>query len=456
MTREREWKSFAIGSILLVCVCLLLAYGMQWYVGRQLGRQSLQFAENVAAHVLEGEGEDYQTPSAETREKVSALLQEIGYYDMDFANYSIENKRSIRLIGITQVISILFVLGACFLLGSLCMRRIYGRVDNIDKSIVKRLHEKQQNAEQGDAEHDSVGQKNEKQGDIALKERFMDGSFSVLYEHVQDIFKELDVQKKERKQEREYLKDMMSDISHQLKTPIASLVVFHDIFEEHVKDEKDDTIRKMLRESSNQLNRIQWLVLSLLKLARIEADAVKMDMKLQPLAITIERSMEALRLKQEEKGQIVSLHGDRDILLRHDADWLSEAIGNILKNAIEYTPAGGTIDIHISQNQLATMISIRDNGPGIRKEELPKIFNRFYRVSTKEKTTGVGIGLALAKSIVEEQGGVITVESAVNDDSVGIENRETYTEFVITFLAALYDFDEVFDELESRYKVEGV
>lgn len=229
-------------------------------------------------------------------------------------------------------------------------------------------------------------------------------------------------------QERTYLKELMQDISHQMKTPLASLSVFFELFSNQLKPEQVRE-NEMAEQAQQQIHRMRWLVQGMLKLAQVESGILRYDFQERPVREVIERSIHALRVKWEDKGIQIQVreNGTQPICLWQDVEWMQEAYQNLLKNAIEYAPENSTVTVSMEQTSLAVMISIEDQGEGIAEQELPKIFNRFYRVRKPgQNRDGVGIGLALAKSIIEAQGGVITVYSHTEQAS--------FTRFVVTFL----------------------
>jgi signal transduction histidine kinase len=224
-----------------------------------------------------------------------------------------------------------------------------------------------------------------------------------------------------------FLKNIISDISHQLKTPLSSLVMFNELMLE------DITMKEHLREdflerSKSQLNRMEWLILNLLKMARLEAGAIEFKKEQILLVNAIHKAVNALRDKLDIKKQLLEVAGDFDkVYFTGDEEWTAEAVINILKNCIEHTPEGGHISIELSETPLFSSIIIRDNGEGIDKKDLPRIFERFYKGTDSVKTESVGIGLALSKLIIEGQGGSISVWS----------EKGKGTKFEITFLKSV-------------------
>lgn len=226
----------------------------------------------------------------------------------------------------------------------------------------------------------------------------------------------------ELKKEKQFLVDILSDISHQLKTPLSSMIIYNDILlNKELTNQQKNTF---LINNKNQLYRMNWLIKSILRLARIDANAIEFSMENKSLNETVEDSIEALKGKADENGIKINLINKGDIYLVHDTSWLQEALINIIKNAIEHNKKGGKIDIEISENPIYTRIVIEDNGEGISEEDLPNIFKRFYRAKGSKKSESVGIGLALSKSIIEAHGGIIEARSKV----------KCGTKFIITFI----------------------
>lgn len=221
------------------------------------------------------------------------------------------------------------------------------------------------------------------------------------------------------RKDKENLQKSLSDISHQLKTPLTSIIVMV----ENILDDDDMPLeirREFLNDIKHNTNTISFLVQSLLKLSKLDAEAVKFRYEQVEVKSIVDECIKNTAVMAEILG--VRLETDcNDIILNCDRKWLCEAITNIIKNCIEHSH-NGNIKITAEQNKLYTKISIKDNGSGIDKEDLPHIFERFYK-GKNSSDDSVGIGLALAKSIIEKQGGYISVSSELNKGS----------EFVIKF-----------------------
>lgn len=221
------------------------------------------------------------------------------------------------------------------------------------------------------------------------------------------------------RKDKENLQKSLSDISHQLKTPLTSIIVMV----ENILDDDDMPLeirREFLNDIKHNTNTISFLVQSLLKLSKLDAEAVKFRYEQVEVKSIVDECIKNTAVMAEILG--VRLETDcNDIILNCDRKWLCEAITNIIKNCIEHSH-NGNIKITAEQNKLYTKISIKDNGSGITKEDLPHIFERFYK-GKNSSDDSVGIGLSLAKTIIEKQGGYISVSSELNKGS----------EFVIKF-----------------------
>ena len=219
--------------------------------------------------------------------------------------------------------------------------------------------------------------------------------------------------------DKENLQKSLSDISHQLKTPLTSIIVMV----ENILDDDDMPLeirREFLNDIKHNTNTISFLVQSLLKLSKLDAEAVKFRYEQVEVKSIVDECIKNTAVMAEILG--VRLETDcNDIILNCDRKWLCEAVTNIIKNCIEHSQ-NGNIKITADQNKLYTKISIKDNGSGITKEDLPHIFERFYK-GKNSSDDSVGIGLSLAKTIIEKQGGYISVSSELNKGS----------EFVIKF-----------------------
>lgn len=209
--------------------------------------------------------------------------------------------------------------------------------------------------------------------------------------------------------EKEFLKNTISDISHQLKTPLAALNIYNGLLQDEAGELS--AVKEFAALSEQELDRIETLVQSLLKITKLDAGAIVIEKDTENIADMM-RDIElhfAYRARQEQKEIILS--GSDKVLLFCDRDWLMEAIDNIVKNALDHTEKGDTIQIEWKALSSAVQITVKDNGFGIHPEDLHHIFKRFYRSRFSKDRQGIGLGLPLAKGIVEAHSGTIEVDS---------------------------------------------
>ena len=209
--------------------------------------------------------------------------------------------------------------------------------------------------------------------------------------------------------EKEFLKNTISDISHQLKTPLAALNIYNGLLQDG--DMELSAVKEFADLSEQELDRIEILVQNLLKITKLDAGAIVLEKTTENVADML-RDVElhfAYRAKQEHKELVLS--GPEEVLLFCDRDWLTEAIDNIVKNALDHTESGDTVHITWKALPNAVQIAVKDNGCGIHPEDLHHIFKRFYRSRFSQDKQGIGLGLPLAKTIVEAHSGTIEVDS---------------------------------------------
>ncbi len=258
-------------------------------------------------------------------------------------------------------------------------------------------------------------------GDYSLDVRDNhEGELSILKSDIYKVTLKLSEHSALLQQDKRKLTNAISDISHQLKTPLTSMMVMADL----LGDAKlDDTKRAEFTNNIRiQLERIEWLVSSLLKLSKIDAGTVSFKKDTIYVSELIERVVHPVAVPMDIKQQSLHILGGKEVTFIGDFNWTAEALINILKNCVEHTQEGGDISISFSDNTLFTEIIIEDNGKGIAKEDLPYIFKRFYKGKNASEDS-VGIGLAMAHSIVNSQHGDIEVKSKIGEG----------TKFIIKF-----------------------
>jgi len=235
-----------------------------------------------------------------------------------------------------------------------------------------------------------------------------EGELSILKSNIYKVTLMLSEKSTLLQQEKIRLTDAISDISHQLKTPLTSMMVMADLLSDPKLNEAKRV--EFTRNIGVQLERMEWLVSSLLKLSKIDAGTAIFKKDKIHVNKLIEKAVEPILIPMDIKEQTLKVSGDNTSIFVGDLNWTVEAIINLLKNSVEHTENGGEVSISFLENALFTEITIMDNGKGIPKEDLPYIFKRFYKGKNASEDS-VGIGLAMAYSIIKSQNGDIEVMS---------------------------------------------
>jgi len=215
--------------------------------------------------------------------------------------------------------------------------------------------------------------------------------------------------------ERADLQELISDISHQVKTPIANLkMIDATLLEQTVSPEKQ---REFLCAMGGQLDKLDFLMQAMIKTSRLETGVISLQAKVQPLYGTLAAALGGILLKAEKKQIEVTVDCTETVSAAHDRKWTTEALFNILDNAVKYTPEGGKIHVAVACWEMYAKIDISDTGIGIPEEHQGAIFKRFYREDSVHDAPGIGIGLYLAREIITRQTGFIRVVSEVGAGS---------------------------------------
>ena len=236
-----------------------------------------------------------------------------------------------------------------------------------------------------------------------------EGAMYRLFHEVNSLVTMADAHADSERRAKEFLRRTISDISHQLKTPIAALNIYNGILQQETADAA--TVREFTSLSEQELDRIESLVQSLLKMARLDAGAITLERSPENVFDLLEHIKRQYSFRAEQEGKEIALEGDEQTVFSCDRTWLTEAIGNLVKNALDHTAQGDRILVRWQQSPCLTQITVEDTGSGIHSEDLYHIFKRFYRSRFSKDTQGVGLGLPLAKSIVEAHQGSIEVHS---------------------------------------------
>lgn len=250
-----------------------------------------------------------------------------------------------------------------------------------------------------------------------------EGELSILKNNLYKVMILLRTASEDAKKDKLYLADSLADISHQLKTPLTSMMIITEV----LQDEKDEEKRAgFIRIIEEQLEKMKWLITTLLKLSKLDADTADFNMKSLNCANIIDRSINPFLVQAEIRKIKISKHVN-PFTFMGDENWSVEALENIIKNCLEHTSDGGTLNINTNSTTIYNEIEISDNGSGIAKEDLPHIFERFYH-GKNSSAESVGIGLALSKAVFSKENANIDVKSK---EGIGTKFTIRFYKFVV-------------------------
>lgn len=392
--RNPEARRITFKFIIILIIGVVTIVASSFTIAKKISDTLINQNAIILANVLEGKEESqivknfYQNKSTEEVEKAKEILSSYGYDE----NTSLSGDEIV--LGILKTMLIIFTptiilfLSILYLVFLRELKLIYKDIEGI-VSNTGAMSKGEYKKIEGDC----------KEGEMAI----LISSLNYMGDRVNNSIELL-------QSDKEHLKDFLSDISHQLKTPLASLIMFNDLLRENDNMPYEDRV-KFLDKSEEQLGKMEWLIMNLLKVGRIEANAIKFESEMQPLRETIELSLSSLKEEAKKKNQELIVEGQLDTEIFHDKEWLAEALTNIIKNSIEHTDECGKIAIEVSRGPIITKIYIKDNGIGMSKELQGKVFKRFYKGENSKNPKRIGIGLSLAKSIIEEMQGEIKLIS---------------------------------------------
>lgn len=242
------------------------------------------------------------------------------------------------------------------------------------------------------------------------------GAIYKLFGRVEQLALSLQAKGEAEHRAKEFLRDMISDISHQLKTPLAALNMYVEIMEEEAGQE--NVVRKFTEKSERSLERMEQLIQSLLKIARLDTGNIVFERQSCLVSEVVAQAVGELLERAEREEKTILTEGERGERLYCDLEWTKEAVSNLVKNALDHTEAGGKIRVGWQRSPVMIRLTVEDDGNGILKEDIYHIFKRFYRSKNSEDRQGIGLGLPLAKMIIEGQGGNLSVESVPGEGSI--------------------------------------
>ena len=390
----KETKTLLIAITAICLVSFLLAGGIATLLAKNFQQELLLHDYGVAGHLLNNEKElsisaFTSQPNENDIERGRAALASIGYDETTSMRFlpAVQIYRNQTMFSVFLLLVLLFV--AIYLSLFLYLRRQHKAFSNAENTIRQFLD-----------------------GNTTSRiECSQAGDWYSLFHAINEMATILSAHAENQRQTKEFLQDIISDVSHQIKTPLSALKMYHEIIEGH----KDDaaTVSSFTEKSQREIKRMEDVIYTLLKLARLDAGIIQMEKTPENLSVLMQDVLERFETWAEREHKTITLSGKENVVLSCDALWVSEAIGNIVKNALEHTENGGHIGVKWSQSPLMTQIEISDDGKGIHPEDLYNIFKRFYRSRFSSDVHGIGLGLPLAKSIIEAHGGTISVTSSL-------------------------------------------
>lgn len=210
------------------------------------------------------------------------------------------------------------------------------------------------------------------------------------------------------RQDRENIKTILSDISHQTKTPLANIILYSELLKEQTLTPEGKELAEHLH---GQAEKLEFLIQALVKMSRLEGNVLEVRPRLQPLAALLTKAGQGIATKAQSKSITINMESPKDAEAVFDLKWTEEALFNILDNAVKYSPAGSTVNVSVKPYNMYVCIRISDEGPGIPEQERNLIFRRFYRGEVNQQEEGVGIGLYLAREIIKKNEGYIKVNA---------------------------------------------
>lgn len=249
-----------------------------------------------------------------------------------------------------------------------------------------------------------------------------EGELYRLFHEVNSLAAILNAKAENEKQSRKFLQNTISDISHQLKTPLAALNIYNGIMQTEAETGGLPAIREFTDLSEQELDRIETLVQNLLKITKFDAGSIVLDKYRENVAEMMTDVERQFSFRAGQEGKRLILAGSDDLFFLCDRSWIEEAVGNLVKNALDHTENGDEILVEWGQSAHVIHIAVKDTGCGIHPEDLHHIFKRFYRSRYSKDTQGIGLGLPLVKSVVEAHGGTVEVDSRMGAGTTFIMN----------------------------------
>ena len=243
-----------------------------------------------------------------------------------------------------------------------------------------------------------------------------EGELYRLFHEINSLASILNAHGENEERAKKFMKDTISDISHQLKTPLAALNIYNGLLQQEAEDVSE--IKEFTVLSEKELDRIENLVQNLLKITKLDSGTITFEKKMENVSEMMDYMERHFACQAQQEGKKLFFSGDEKVMFFCDQNWMTEAISNLVKNGLDHTEEGDSIQVEWRESASILQILIRDNGRGIHPEDMPHIFKRFYRSRFSKDKQGVGLGLPLAKAIIEAHSGTIEVDSQLGRGTV--------------------------------------
>lgn len=394
MFKNREVKKILFLNLIYFFIIIIIGlvlsfYSFNLYKKNLIRNNSILVGNILKNHPeLEEEVINELILNSDTYDYGTEILNKYGLDDpkyLDYLKVNNELKQNIILTNVLFIIILFILISITYLI---FIKNQYRKINKIDKYMNKILN-----------------------NDYSLDIRdYVEGDISTLKNDIYKMTIKLKEQTELSIKDKKYLEETLADISHQIKTPLTSMYVINDILSDNDLDKKSQI--EFLNKNRNQLERIEWLVTTLLKISRLDSGMVTLKRDNINIKDLINKTIEPIKIMAELKNILIETNIETTNFYL-DFNWTLEALTNILKNACEHTNNNGSIKIEVNENPLYLNIKIIDNGVGISESDKKHIFDRFYKGKTNKDS--IGIGLNMAKKIINLQNGEIECISKINE-----------------------------------------
>ena len=321
------------------------------------------------------------------------ILKKYGYDENYNMIRNINFQQHLKYFLVNNLIVFVVVIILIMLILSNLMKYVFSKLKIISKNIEDIIHNKYE-----------------------IEDDFKEeGVLNIIHSDLNKLSRSLNLKIKNINKEKESIKELVTDISHQLKTPLASLNLYNSLLLEEELDEEDRI--EFLTTNKMSINKLHNLIDSLVNISRLEASMINIKKEDKSIKQTLTKAIDSVKAKANLKNIKISVTDFKDKIIPHDSEWTEESIFNILENGVKYTHDNGKIEVSLQETINFIRIDIKDNGIGIDKSEFNNIFKRFYRSEKVEEVEGSGVGLYLSRKIIESQGGNIIVSSKIGQGS---------------------------------------